>query len=415
MTEKKNETALRSQYEAYPYPPRDPLDEQKRLVTGSPSHLAEINHYIYAGERDFSKPFHVLIAGGGTGDAAIMVAQQLADQGPNGRVTYLDLSEASMTIAKERADTRGLTNIDFRRGSIMDLGTELRGPYDYIDCCGVLHHLDDPGVGLRHLCDVLADGGGMGLMVYAPYGRTGVYQMQEMLRLVGTQGQQEQRLAQARALLDRLPPTNWLRRNPHVSDHLAAGDAGLFDLLLHSQDRAFTVPELAAMVDAARLRIVSFIEPIRYDPTAFLGDQEIAKQADSLSWIDKCAFAELLIGNLKTHVFYVVKSANKIDTVASLGNGARIPVLVGLDAVTTAMNLWRTGVLPVDLDGLTLSIPMDELSCDILQHMDGKRTIDEIFDEITARNATLDRSRYDQTCGRLITVLNGLNIAFLRR
>ncbi len=68
---------LRLQYEAYPYPPRDPADEKTRLITGSPSHIAEINHYLFGGRRDFSKPFRALIAGGGTGDAAILPAQQL--------------------------------------------------------------------------------------------------------------------------------------------------------------------------------------------------------------------------------------------------------------------------------------------------------------------------------------------------
>ena len=41
--------AVRAQYEACPYPQRDPRDEAKRLVTGSPSHLDEIVHYVFAG------------------------------------------------------------------------------------------------------------------------------------------------------------------------------------------------------------------------------------------------------------------------------------------------------------------------------------------------------------------------------
>ena len=35
---------LAAQYEAYPYPKRDPRDEAKRLIIGSPSHLREIDH-----------------------------------------------------------------------------------------------------------------------------------------------------------------------------------------------------------------------------------------------------------------------------------------------------------------------------------------------------------------------------------
>ncbi|MEX0582025.1 MAG: hypothetical protein WD185_00015, partial [Sneathiella sp.] len=95
----KRDRAVKRQYEVLPYPPRDPKDEKKRLIEGSPSHLDEINHYLFAGKRDFKRPFKALVAGGGTGDAAIMLAQHLADRGEAGHVTYLDLSAASRTIA----------------------------------------------------------------------------------------------------------------------------------------------------------------------------------------------------------------------------------------------------------------------------------------------------------------------------
>lgn len=254
--------SLRLQYETYPYPPRDPADEATRLITGSPSQIAEINHYLFAGRRDFSKPFRALIAGGGTGDAAIMLAQQLADEGDAGDITYLDLSRSSADIARARARARGLTNINFLHGSILDLDKLVTAPFDYIDCCGALHHMADPAAGLRGLATVLADDGGMGLMVYAPFGRTGVYQMQSLLRLIGADDPPADRIEQVKTLLRQLPPTNWLRRNNLVADHMKAGDAGLYDLLLHSRDRAYTVPELAELVAGADLRIVSFIEPI---------------------------------------------------------------------------------------------------------------------------------------------------------
>lgn len=410
-----NDAVIRNQYEAYPYPARNPADEAVRLVTGSPSHLVEINHYVFAGRRDFSKSFRALVAGGGTGDAAIMMAQQLADAGSDGTVAYLDLSRTSLDIARARAEVRGLTNIEFVLGSILDLGKTLAGPFDYIDCCGVLHHLSDPSAGLNKLREVLTDDGGMGLMVYAPYGRTGVYQMQQLLRMIETQDKPADRVIQARALLESLPPTNWFRRNPQITDHLTGGDAGLFDLLLHSQDRAFTVPEIASLVADAALRIVAFIEPVRYDPAVFLGDPSLAKRVSQLSWLDRCAFAELLTGNLKTHVFYAVKATNQRSTVASSGDGTAVPVLVDLDAVATAQGVRNSGALPVDLEGLALSIPLDGLACDILMQMDGARPIDGIFHQVAIQHPGLDRAQFDKTFSRLFTILNDLNFAFIRR
>jgi hypothetical protein len=69
---------VRDQYEVYPYPARDPRDEAKRLIETTQSHLDEINHYVYAGRRDFSRPFRVLVAGGGTGGVTVMLARRLA-------------------------------------------------------------------------------------------------------------------------------------------------------------------------------------------------------------------------------------------------------------------------------------------------------------------------------------------------
>ena len=48
--------------------------------------------------------------GGGTGDAAIMLAQQLTDQAETGagEVVYLDISTAARQVAEARAAARGL-------------------------------------------------------------------------------------------------------------------------------------------------------------------------------------------------------------------------------------------------------------------------------------------------------------------
>ena len=265
---------VRQQYELLPYPARDPRDEAKRLIEGSPSHLLELNHYLFAGARDFAKPFRALVAGGGTGDGLIMLAQHLSDKGCPAEIVYLDLSTASRAIAEQRAKVRGLGNITFMTGSLLDLPTLGLGMFDYIDCCGVLHHLADPSAGLAALDAVLAPDGGMGVMVYGALGRTGVYPMQAMLKTLAAQAPAPGRipaaqLATARELLKQLPVTNWLRRNPAIGDHLAGGDAGLHDLLLHAQDRAYSVAELAELVRGQGLEITDFIEPWRYDP-AFL-------------------------------------------------------------------------------------------------------------------------------------------------
>ena len=62
--------------------------------------------------------------------------------------------------------------------------------------------------------------------------------------------EREVRIAMAKRLIRFLPTTNLFRRNPYLNDHVTGGDAGLYDLLLHSIDRAYTVPEIGALAGA---------------------------------------------------------------------------------------------------------------------------------------------------------------------
>lgn len=241
---------VRSQYESLPYPPRNPQDEHKRLVQTWLEDLPMINHYCFAGRQSFQNGFRALVAGGGTGDATIYLAEQLRAIGAvNAEVVHLDMSHASLLVAQERARIRGLTNIAWVHYSLLSLPALGLGKFDYINCSGVLHHLADPDLGLRVLRSVLKDDGAIGLMVYATTGRTGVYQMQALMRLVnGTGTDQEaddkRKLANTRELLGSLPASNWFMRGEELHhDHLL-GDAGIHDLLLHSQDRAYSVGEL---------------------------------------------------------------------------------------------------------------------------------------------------------------------------
>ena len=88
---------FRAQYEVFPYPPRYPADERHRLIEGSPSHPLEIDHFLFAGRRDWRMPFRALVAGGGSGDGLIMLAQKLADLGCPAEITYLDGSAGRRT------------------------------------------------------------------------------------------------------------------------------------------------------------------------------------------------------------------------------------------------------------------------------------------------------------------------------
>ncbi len=401
---------VRAQYEAYPYPPRDPKDEKTRLITGSPSQLAELNHYLFTGRRDFRRPFRALVAGGGTGDAAIMLAQQLADVGDAGEVVYLDVSAASRAVAEARAAVRGLENLQFHTASLLDLPGLGLGKFDYIDCCGVLHHLDDPQAGLAALTEVLDDGGGMGLMLYASLGRTGVYPVQRALRaLLGEADDPATQVAMARRLLDGLADGNWLKRNPYLGDHLLGDDAALYDLLLHSRDRAYLVPGVAELAAAAGLAITAFVELVRYDPATYLHDDELKARAKDLDWLERAALAENLAGSLKTHVFYAAPAARAEGRVAKVTGPATVPLLIGQAASSLAQALAGKDRLKVDFDGVAVRFALPPATAEIVGLIDGRRSLGGIQAALG-----LDWLDFRIRFGALYRVLNGLNMLLLK-
>ncbi len=358
---------VRAQYEAYPYPARDPEDERRRLVTGSPSRPVEIDHYLFGGARDWSRPLRALVAGGGTGDGLIQLAQLLTDAGRPYEITYLDLSRAARAVAEARARVRGLTGIAFVTGSLLD-AAEL-GPFDYIDCCGVLHHLPDPGAGATALRQALAPGGGMGFMVYAPLGRTGVYPLQAAYDTLFGDLPPEEKLRAARAVQARLPQDHPFLRNPHLGDHLAS-DAGFYDLLLHSRDRAFSVPDLAGMLTGAGWALVGLLPAVRYDPARF------GVTGEGLDPLARMAVAEALAGSIKTHVGYAVPAAEARGP-AAWNRGDPVPVLAG-DPRKVAAEVARTGGLGLRLPEMAARIAVPKSAAPVLAAVDGKRSLSRI-------------------------------------
>jgi SAM-dependent methyltransferase len=363
---------VRAQYEAYPYPERDPAEERRRLVTGSPSHPLEIDHFLFAGRRDWSRPFRALVAGGGTGDATIQLAQVMASAGREAEIVYLDLSRAARDIAEARARVRGLASIAFHTASLLDAAEF--GRFDYIDCCGVLHHLPDPQAGFDALAGALAPGGGIGLMVYAPHGRSGVYPLQSAFgRLL--HGPPEARLRAARAIAARLPEGHPFRLNPHLGDH-ERSDAGFYDLLLHAQDRPFTIADLLDALDRAGLAMTGTPNAHLYDPAPIVGD---AADLSGLSARARMSLAEELAGTIRLHVLYATRAGDAEPPAARVARPgpAMVPHLRAAQPRALAEALSKHGGIPVRAASGRATIPAPRALAPMLARIDGRRTLEE--------------------------------------
>ncbi|MFT9440330.1 MAG: class I SAM-dependent methyltransferase [Acetobacter papayae] len=406
------DSSLTAQYEAYPYPERSAKEESKRLLIGSPSHLREIDYWVFGAQRPTSRPLRALVAGCGTGDGAIMLATHLARAQRPGEVICLDRSKAALAIAQARADVRQLTNIRFIEGSLLELPALELSLFDYIDCCGVLHHLPDPDSTLTALEAMLAPGGGMGLMVYAPYGRTGVYMVQDALgSLAPVTDTPEARLDMARRIMRTLPATAWLRQNGNFGDHLSGGDAGLYDLLLNPRDRSYTITAFMALLSRAGLEPTCLMEPARYNPALFLPDPKLRAKLAELPPLEQAAIAEELTGNMATHVAYVVRKGAAPTRPDPL-DYASIPIMREIPGVELAKQMRPDNTLPFAFGTLLVPIALPPQIRGILPLIDGERTVGDLAQALETRG--VGEEKFRQVWRESFDTLESLNRVLLR-
>lgn len=104
----------------------------------------------------FIKPnMHVLEVGCGIGQMACWIAEQVS---PQGKVIGLDLSQDSLDISIKRANSKGLSNIDFIRSNVDKLPSDI-GLFDIVFCRFLLIHLRDPLLALSNMSSKLKPGG----------------------------------------------------------------------------------------------------------------------------------------------------------------------------------------------------------------------------------------------------------------
>ena len=168
---------MRAFYEGYPYPP--PVDSLEKYRTWQDPQKQRAEHHLLWPSRAFGQDQSILIAGCGTSQAA-----KHAMRWPAAKVTGIDFSATSVRCTEELKRKYKLDNLQIHRLPV-ERARELETSFDHIVCTGVLHHLPDPDAGLAALRDVLEPHGAMHVMVYAPYGRTGIYMLQEFCKRIG--------------------------------------------------------------------------------------------------------------------------------------------------------------------------------------------------------------------------------------
>ena len=284
---------VRRFYDQHPYPPPVADLDRYRQLWLDPARRRADYHLMWP-TTTYREDQEVLIAGCGTAQAAKHALRQ-----PEARVTGIDVSATSIQHTQALKRQYNLANLEVHQLPIERVD-ELGRSYDKIVCTGVLHHLPDPDAGLRALRSAMKPDGAMHLMVYAPYGRTGIYMLQEYCRRLGI-GTSDQEITDLAAALMELPAghplEHLLREAPDFRRRAALADA-----LLHPQDRAYSVPQLFEYLKRGGLTFGRWIRQAPYlAQCGALASTPHASRLAQLSAQEGYAAVELFRGTMVRH------------------------------------------------------------------------------------------------------------------
>ena len=371
-------SAVQEFYERYPYPPPiDDLDNYRRRWQEPNRRRADF--HLFWPEKPYAAERTILVAGCGTSQAAKHAARC-----PAARVIGIDVSATSVRHTEDLKRKYDLSNLGVHQLPIDRVGN-LAMTFDEIVCTGVLHHLAKPEPALRALRNVLHQDGAMHLMVYAPYGRAGIYMLQEFCRRLGIQAGDEA-IRDLVVALGALPAGNPLARLLREAPDFRQ-EAALADALLHPQDRAYSVPQLLDFIGGAGLTFSRWIRQAPYSPhCGVMARLPQASKIAALEPAQQFAAAELFRGTMMSHSVIVRRDDRPGSSKAISFSGdawlhyvpVRVPDTLCVQerlppgAAAVLINRAHT-----DTD---IYVPIDAREQRLVDAVDGERSIGEIAD-----------------------------------
>jgi SAM-dependent methyltransferase len=233
-----------AQYEENPYPR---WEKAAVFPAGSIGKYIQYLHpKIILNNAAYDEDFNILIAGCGTGKQAIQCELLF----PKAHITAFDISFRSLGYAKRKHEDYALKNVKFLYGDILALDESL-GKFNYIECCGVLHHLQDPKAGWKKLVDHLADEGLMRIDLYSKIARQAVIEQRQYIATlnIGTSAQDLRRFRQA--IIHNNPNNSLFKFRDFYNT------SEFRDLLFHPQETQYTLLDIDVLLSELGLKIVA--------------------------------------------------------------------------------------------------------------------------------------------------------------
>ncbi|MEW7996384.1 MAG: class I SAM-dependent methyltransferase [gamma proteobacterium symbiont of Clathrolucina costata] len=269
-------------YEAYPYPPDGHVNcdgYHARLLL---SYLQRTN--------DDSGRIHVLEAGCGRGLNLLAAAERQTDID----FTGVDINRVAIAEATHRSKQRGIDNLRYFICDLLDHESlpVREGGYQVILSYGVLTHLSNPLLGLRHISRLLAPQGVIAIMLDGSYGWQPLDRYLQALSIIDHDCRSMDRLSMARALADAAETT--LFNGNCWQGTASVDDIEFADRCLHVHQKSYDIAGLWRLLDSAGLRFIRWLEPNDWEIRQVIDNPELLRLIDSIDDMKRFQLTERL-------------------------------------------------------------------------------------------------------------------------
>jgi len=246
--------SVRNHYERWPFPDTFFSSREGLLLL---KHVKEIL------KPDPSKKLNVIDVGCGTGHSAIALAGQFTDV----RFVGLDLSSTAIQKAELYAREKGLKNITFVQGDILDRDRLPPGLFDLMISTGVLHHIKNVTQAFVNLLSLLKADGHVIFWLYGRHGRMRHSLNQAFIDILTRGHSMEEREHCATEFVGHLGPQFAVHSGFYTP--YGSGSEGLNWLIRHRQwladqmippfEHCYTMEEILSLLHAHRVKFTKWL------------------------------------------------------------------------------------------------------------------------------------------------------------
>ena len=308
----KNISELAEQYNNYIYPkPTENLSEEwikkNRFQICDPNYCW---HRLWPEKPYNTKRLDILIAGCGSDQAAI-----LAKCNPNHSFVGIDLSENSLKHEKKLIKENNIENLKLYHDDFRSV--KFKNKFDYIISSGVIHHLDEPGTGLKYFNQNLKDEGVIYIMVYGDKKSYATNQVKQLFKKLNLKQNPESInfVMNTIGKLNNLHPAKIFAETEIKQD--LNHPSGVVDFFLHKKENFFSIKELIKLLNKNKLIIKNFANGRIKPLTKFFTDAplHVKEKINSLPIEEKLEISQILNWNDRKIDLICCKSKNKKNSI----------------------------------------------------------------------------------------------------